>query len=58
MAHLRKITLAACAFISAWGLIAQTYTLADFKIEGLDPAVGELALNCSEHKLDYNHPLP
>ena len=42
------------------GLHAQNkvYTLHDWDIKDLDPATGELALDVSEYKLDFKHPLP
>ena len=36
----------------------KVYTLADWNIKDWDAAKGELALNVSEYKLDFNHPLP
>ena len=34
------------------------YTLADWNLKDWDATKGELALNVSEYKLDFNHPLP
>lgn len=36
----------------------KVYTLADWHIKDWDAAKGELTLNVSEYKLDFNHPLP
>ncbi len=56
MKHLATMTLLICSSVALHAQ-SKVYTLADWNIEGYDIS-SELALNVSEYKLNFNHPLP